>query len=181
VALSGAGDDVGALDQFRQITKAAPRYARGYVGFADLQLRLGNVSGAIDAYRQALRLQPDNVVALANLGLLLATRGETAEAMTLLKRALEVEPRALSPRRQIARLLMAQGKYVEMEAEGRMLVSSAPNDPESHNLLGVALASQQQFAPAVEQFEAALRFDPSNQNARVNLARLAARVKLLRE
>ena len=172
VALARAGDREGALEQYRIITSLAPDYARGHLGLADAFFRRNDWDGAMREYREALRLQPDNVGALASLGALLASRGERAEALTVLRRAVTLEPRALPPRRDIVQLLLEANDFVEMEKEARAWASFAPRDPEVHNLLGVALASQQQFGPAGERFEEALRLDPSHQEARANLLRI---------
>jgi Flp pilus assembly protein TadD len=174
VALSRAGDLDGALEQLRAITAASPSYARGRVMLAETLTQRKDFDGAIGEYREAIRLQPGNVVALAGLGGLLALRGERTEALTVLRRALELEPRALPPRRFIVRLLGEEKKYAEMEKEAALLATYAPTDPESHNLLGIALASQQRFAPASERFAEALRLDPSHDEARANRARVEA-------
>lgn len=174
VALSRSGDLDGALEQLRAITEAAPDYARGRVMLAETLTQRKDFDGAVREYREAVRLQPGNVVALAGLGGLLALRGERTEALTVLRRALELEPRALPPRRFIVRLLGEEKKYEEMEKEAALLATYAPTDPESHNLLGIALASQQRFAPASERFAEALRLDPSHDEARANRARVEA-------
>lgn len=174
LALLRAGDAAGAVNQLREVTRTMPQYASGYLGLADALMQTRDVAGAVAAYRRVLQLQPDNVIALANLGLILSGGGEHTESMTLLRRAVTLEPRALAPRKQIVRLLLAEGRYDEMAAEARTLTSMAPGDVEGHNLLGVALASSRQFAAAREQFELVLRLDPSNQDARANLARVTA-------
>jgi protein O-mannosyl-transferase len=174
LALMRAGDTAGAVEQLEAVTKQVPEYARGHVMLADARLQANDVAGATLAYRRAVELQPNNVLALANLGLLRAQAGDVKEAMTLLRRAVTLEPRALPPRRQIVRLLLAQGRYEETASEARVLAAMAPDDPEAHNLLGIALASSGQFAPAQEQFETVVRLDPSNRDARANLARLKA-------
>lgn len=174
VALSRAGDLDGAIEQLRAITAAAPDYARGRVMLAETLTQRKDLEGAVREYREVLHLQPGNVVALAGLGGLLALRGERTEALAVLRRALELEPRALPPRRFIVRLLGEEGKYADMEKEAALLVTYAPTDPEAHNLLGIALASQGRFAPASERFAEALRLDPSHDEARANRARVDA-------
>ena len=174
LALSLAGDTEGVVEQFRAITAKLPDYARGHVGLAEALLQQKDVDGAEREYRHALRLQPNNVRALANLGQVLASRGESAEALPMLRRALELEPRALPPRRYVVRLLLKEGKAAEAEKEANTLVSMLPDDAEAHNLLGIALASQQRFDAAREQFTRALQIDPAHQQARANLARVNA-------
>jgi Flp pilus assembly protein TadD len=71
-------------------------------------------------------------------------------------------------------VLGESGLFADTEKEARALIAVAPSDPEAHNLLGVALAQQEQFEPAGDQFREALSLDASYQQARTNLARVEA-------
>jgi Flp pilus assembly protein TadD len=178
LALIRANDARGAAEQFQAIVGLLPGYARGHVGLADAWLRLGDRAAAKAEYQEAVRLQPDNVVALVNLGLLQAAGGESDEAVATLRHALAIEPRALPPRRQLLEIFLTRRQFPELEREARGLLTYAPNDAEAHNLLGVALASQERYAPAIEQFTEAVRLDPGNTGARDNLAHAGQALRL---
>ena len=173
VALRRAGDMAGVEEQYRAIVGLAPDYARGRIGFAEALVRTNDRAGALAEYRQALRIQPDNPVVLVNLGLLLAagSGGQREEAVSVLRRALEVEPRALPARRQLMELFFTTEQVPELEREARALLALAPDDAQAYNMLGIALASQGQLQPAVAAFSEAVRLDPSDADARGNLAR----------
>lgn len=171
-ALLDAGDAAAAVEQFRVVVTKSPNYARGQVGLAGALSRAGDVDGARAAYREALRIQPQNVLALVNLGLIEASVGETEQAIQTLKHALLVQPAELTARRRLVSLLLERRQPAELEAEARALIQYAPSDSDGHNVLGVALAWQQQYGPAKAAFTEAVRLDPANTSARENLARL---------
>lgn len=172
LTLLDEGDAAGAAEQFRAIVAVNSEYARGQVGLAAALSRAGDTAGARAAYAEALRIQPRNLVALVNSGLLEAAAGETDRAIATLRRALEVQPAELTARRRLVSLLVDLGRVAELEAEARALVQYAPGDADAHNVLGVALASQQRYGAAREAFAEAVRLDPAHAQARQNLARL---------
>ena len=73
-------------------------------------------------------------------------------------------------RQDLINLLLAQGLSAEAEKECRAFLALHPENAETHNRLGVALASQGRTDEALEQFRAAVRLDPDARQARENLA-----------
>ena len=172
IALIRTGDVKGAEEQFRAIVARNPAYTRGHIGLGDALLRLSQPEDARREFEAAVRLQPDNVVALVNLGLLQVRAGETDAAVATLRHATAVEPRQLIARRQVADIYLRRGQYKELEAEARALLRYTPDDASVHNVLGIALASQQRYDLAKQAFADAVRLDPGNVQARQNLERL---------
>jgi hypothetical protein len=64
-----------------------------------------------------------------------------------------------------------QGAVTELHAAARL----APNRPEAHNMLGLALATLNRNAEAIPQFDLALRERPDYESARFNLANSLAK------
>lgn len=172
LTLLNKGDSAAAAEQFRAIVALNANYARGRVALASALSNLGDQTGARAQYAEAVRIQPHNLLALVNLGLLEAAAGEHERAIATLRRAIAVQPAELVARRRLLGLLLERQQFAEMETEARELVRYAPNDSDAHNLLGIALASQQRYGPAKEAFAAAVRMDPANVQARNNLERL---------
>ena len=166
------GDTAGAIEQFKAIVAQNPTYARGRVRLAGALARAGDAAGARAEYVEALRIQPQNLLALVNLGLLEAAAGQTDQAVATLQRALQVQPAELTARRRLASILLDRREFAALEAQARALIQYAPSDSDAHNLLGIALASQQQHGPAKDAFAEAVQLDPSNIQARQNLERL---------
>ena len=171
-ALRRSGDLPAAIEQLRLAVSAAPRDVRSYVELADALKAAGNVDGAIGVYEDAERLDPHNVVVLSNLGVLLASKGAVADAIPRLRAALDLDPRLTAPRQQLVQLLLVAGDFAKAEEDARALIVAGPSSAEAHNLLGVALASQNRLAAARDEFATAVRLDPDFADARQNLARL---------
>ena len=171
-ALRRSGDLPGAIEQLRLAVTAAPGDVRNYVELADTLKAAGNVDGAISVYQDAERVAPRNVVVLSNLGVLLASTGDTAAAMPRLRAALDIDPRLTAPRQQIVQLLLVAGDFAKAEEDARALIAAGPSSAEAHNLLGVALASQNRLAAARDAFARAVSLDPDFADARQNLARV---------
>lgn len=171
-ALRRSGDLPAAIEQLRLAVTAAPRDVRNYVELADMLKAAGNIEGAIGVYEDAERIAPRNVVVLSNLGVLLASRGATAAAIPRLRAALDLEPDLTALRQQLVQLLLVTGDFAKAENEARTLIAAAPSNAEAHNLLGVALASQDRLAAARDAFATAVSLDPGFSDARQNLARI---------
>jgi Flp pilus assembly protein TadD len=62
--------------------------------------------------------------------------------------------------------LALEGNFAEAQAQFEEVVRLRPDDAEAHLNLGIALARQQRFEKALEQFQATIRLDPRNPKAR---------------
>ena len=175
LALQQAGDLGGAVEQHRAIVATAPSSTEGRLRLADALVEAGDHSNAITELREAVRLEPANLSALLNLGVLL-TDDRPDEAVELLRRGLRLAPTTTEARKQLMGILFKQGRWAELELEAETLLSYAPDDAETHNLMGVALASQDRLGRAHEHFDASVRLDPTNAEARANLAAVNALV-----
>ena len=60
-------------------------------------------------------------------------------------------------RRRLMKIFFDDRRWDALETEARGLLSVARDDAEAHNLLGIALASQQRFGPAHDEFESSNR------------------------
>jgi tetratricopeptide (TPR) repeat protein len=173
-ALRGSGDLPASIAQLRMAIAAAPDDVRSRVDLGDALRESGDVRGALAEYREAERLQPDNVVVLSSLGVLLASNGLNVDALPRLRRAVEIDPRLAAPRVQLIQLHLIAGRFRQAEADARALLTFHPALAEGHNLLGVALANQQRFDAARQEFMEALRIDPDHRDAQRNMARIDA-------
>ena len=168
-ALRKAGRTRDAITQLEVAAAAAPADVRSSVDLADALKATGDLNGAIAEYRRSRILHPDNVVVLSNLGVTLADAGMTKESMGALRAALAIDDRLIGPRLRLAQLLILTGDHAGGEKEARAVIAVDPGNADGHNLLGVALASQQQLEPARAAFADALRLQPQHAEARRNL------------
>jgi Flp pilus assembly protein TadD len=68
------------------------------------------------------------------------------------------------------RTLVAQGRRGEAIEQYLQVLRDHPRDADAHFYLGVALAADGKMTSAREQFQEALRIDPSHEEARRALA-----------
>jgi len=66
--------------------------------------------------------------------------------------------------------LAQSGDLKAAEAELRLAVKEAPNDPQALAILGIALSQQGKLTEATPYLERALKIEPGDTNARYNLA-----------
>ena len=65
--------------------------------------------------------------------------------------------------------MLNEGAVDDAIRHGLAAVSAAPDDAEAHSILGAAFAREGDFARAIPEFEAAVRFDPKMLQAQGNL------------
>jgi Flp pilus assembly protein TadD len=151
---------------------------------ANLAVALRDAGRDDDAIAQLRIAAPDDAESKHALGSALVERGEYGEAISLLESFVREHPRdreiasareelALARRALLVNLLKAQ-RFGEAEAQSRALIALRANDAEAHNLLGVALASQDRIDDAINEFAEAVRLNPQYTEARNNLARASA-------
>jgi Flp pilus assembly protein TadD len=161
-----------AIGQLRAVATSLPDYALGHANLANLLLESRDYGGAVDQYREVLRLKPGNLVAQRQLAVTLSAGGRLDEAAAAFRKALELDPRDVTAIRGLVDVLLRGGQFGEAEQEARRIVSAYPNDAASHNVLGIALASQGRTVDAAREFETAARLDPQMKEAQDNLARV---------
>jgi tetratricopeptide (TPR) repeat protein len=148
-ALEADGKTDQALEQFRRALLRQPDYTRPRFNLADTLAAKGRFNEAAVNFRQVLAVDPDDRVARDHLIAALGELADEADAGGNLK--------------------AAAGAY-------REIVALDPANVESLNNLGVICARSGDLAGAMEQFQAALKVDPTNQAARDNLERVQKQV-----
>jgi tetratricopeptide (TPR) repeat protein len=116
-----------------------------------------------------------------NLGAMLQARGEFPAALQQYEVALNIRPDDATVNNAIAGIHLAGGdpenaaKYLEVALRTR------PNYFDAHYNLGTALAMQNNFAGAVDQFRAAVQLNGQDANAEANLGAALAETKSWKE
>ena len=178
-ALIGRGNAAEGIEDLRTFIRMYPKDPS--VNLARLELagaleKSGEIAEAATVYRSLLKERPENVIALSRLGNILAAAGNTGEAMALLQRAVAIEPRSTPLRTLTVQLQITNGQLSDAERNARELIGMAPKDAEAHNLLGVALASQDRLVEARDEFGKALSLNPGYSEARANQSRVEQRL-----
>ena len=173
-ALFQSGRTREAMAQYQAALVLKPDSVEAHNNLGLAWFSLGDVRQALPQYEAARRLDPQNTGVLDNLGNALLQSGRAEEALRCFRQALAAGPGPAILHYDFARAL-APTDEAAAEAQYRQALALDPNLVEAHNNLGSLLARQGRLQEATGHFEAALRLDPDDPNARQNLALIEGR------
>jgi Flp pilus assembly protein TadD len=130
----------GALDPALPPPPGAGAPLRPLVQRAAQLERAGASGEAEELCRQVLELMPGQPDALAILYRLCRSGGRAGAAEALLRRIVQLHPNTLWATHELGLALLAKGAVAEAEIHARNGVCIAPENPQSHNLLGMVLS-----------------------------------------
>jgi Flp pilus assembly protein TadD len=128
----------------------------------------GNPQMALTVTNAVLKSSPDDAEALIDRGDAYYLLKNCAQASADYQHALRLAPHAAMAELGVGRCAMAQNPRIAAAAFARA-TRDAPGNAEAFNDLGIAQASESEFAAAAVSLRQALALDPSLQAARVNL------------
>jgi protein O-mannosyl-transferase len=170
-----------AIEQFRLVLSMTSPNDSAHVtagGFlADALFGQGKFADALPLYQSFVGSRPTDAGALINLGISLANTGRPHDATTTFRRAVEVSPNDLTARRNLARSLFNEGLLDAADAETNALLRIKEDDAGAHDLKGRLLATRGDLVKAKVEFERAVALDPSDQQAREDLALLLSTLR----
>jgi tetratricopeptide (TPR) repeat protein len=154
-----------AAPHFRKAAELDAGFQDALFELAGLYEKAGQPAEAIAIYKQF----PGNVAAQERLGTLLLENKQYGEAIPRLEQAYRQDPT------QANRLALAAGYAFNKEPAKAIplleqAVKAAPDDFDIRNMYGRALRDARNFAPAAEQFHAAVKLKPDARQAWNDLA-----------
>jgi tetratricopeptide (TPR) repeat protein len=140
---------------------------------ASVERQAGNPEVAVRAAERSVELEPNHAWTHLGLAESLAAMGRTGEALESLERAalLDLEP---SARAALARNLLDCGKAERARQEALTAIEEERESKVSWIVLAHAESALGQWEPAVRAWREAVRLDPDNSSARVQLSRALA-------
>ncbi|MBI5521366.1 MAG: tetratricopeptide repeat protein [Desulfarculus sp.] len=162
-------------DLGRRAVKASPELPAAHLVLAWALEDQGQAAQAAAPYQAALALQPGNLPALIGLARLEMDAPATRQAAgARLARVLEIMPDHQAARFNLALVRLAQDRPQEAQRLTQEVLAKEPQDAAAHNLRGLALLAQKQYAQAGQAFEAASQADPRHAQALYNLGGVCA-------
>ncbi len=137
--------------------------------------RQGAIETAERLCLDVLELAPDRPGALTVLYQIRRDQGKHAAAEALIRRVVSLDPNNFAATNEYALLLLGKGAIQEAEVQARNAVRIAPQNPQSHNLMGMILTEAQR--PPVGEYHYRKVLELSGARDPILLANLAWNLK----
>lgn len=158
-----------AAAAWRAVVRQRPDDAAAWHALGECEARLLRPEEWREAMERAARLEPRNAAYQRDLGEALAYQEAWEEAERVLGEALRLDPSDARARYRLAdargRRATSPQEEARVVAEFRRAAAALPDDPELPLLFGRFLAARGRWAEAAQQFEIALRLDPTREQA----------------
>jgi tetratricopeptide (TPR) repeat protein len=151
-----AGDEEGALDEWRRAERSGPLDPASLRARAGILSRRGRIDEAIEDLRRAARAEPQRAALRAELALLYQQAGMRDQALREIRRGMEIDPDDAAPRIALARIQAAEGDPAAAERTLREVVATRPGNPEARLHLAALLARSGRADEALRQIESAV-------------------------
>jgi spermidine synthase len=168
-AAAGAGRQDEELAWLRSLAAEQPSNAALRIELSRVLAAGGRFNDAVAAAQEAMRLTPDDPASAEQLAAVLADAGDADQLERLADAMLAKFPRRDEARYFRASALFLKGRVAEAEEEARRFVAVHPTDARGQGLLGAACGTLGKRDCAEAAFTAALRANPRDPSAYVNL------------
>jgi len=137
---------------------------------AALKLKAERYEEAARLYSLGERLDPGNLRWTKALAKVYVLADETDRLRETLGRLAEADPDDLTYRKKLARMALERRDYETAAKWANQGLQIDVMDAKVHQMLGEALAGLARYAPAIEEFETAVRLEPDEPSVRFALA-----------
>jgi tetratricopeptide (TPR) repeat protein len=159
------------VDLWTHEVKVQPENPRAWGFLADTLYDKGDYQGSRQAIMNALRLEPKHPIYLGRAAAIELATGNAPLAAMYLKQGFAVEQNLPMLHLIEAERLAISGKLAEAYVHAETVTRLAPSLSAGWNAKGNVLFMQGKMTDAVSAYRQALRFDPDNKEAAVNLRR----------
>jgi len=155
--------DAKAVEEMQTAVRLQPKAAAARTNLATALMRVGRPEQAKSAYLEALRLDPQDYSANHGLAGIYLQASDIADALPLLEAGQRARPDAYDNEYDLALAYLLTGRLKDSRALAAELVKQK-DAGEVHNLLGRIDEKEGAFVEAANEFAAAARMDPSEDN-----------------
>jgi superkiller protein 3 len=148
-----------AAREFQATVRLDPQNSSAYYELGYALKNLGQFEESERAFRQALRIQPVYAEAHYGLGVLAEMRHRIPTAIQEYRQAVAEWPRFLMAWKRLPGLLAETKQYDAAIEAGEQAVELAPDDNETHDVLGYAYDLSHHRKEAVSEFDEAIRIN----------------------
>jgi tetratricopeptide (TPR) repeat protein len=174
--LAGRGAREEALIQYREVLRVQPAREDALLGCAVALAGLGRYAEALNSLDRLLTLRPEHVKALLNRTVVLNRLERHEEAVACIRRALKLADTQLEVHVTAAMAFVGAGKLEEAALHCHGALRLAPDDPCALGWLGRIEFERGNNEAAEELLQRALRFDPDDTSAAIELGNVLGRL-----
>ena len=154
------GDEDAALELLRPVFDEEKPNERVIELLGDLEMKAGNLDEAERLFEVARRDDPYHSKWISKLARVHLRKKDVAKFLGDLARIADNDADDLDVRKELAERHLIAGDGAVSERWGNECLQIDVYDPACHTLLADALAAQKKFAPAIEEYQAALELKP---------------------
>ncbi|GAC1633824.1 MAG: hypothetical protein NVS9B14_09110 [Candidatus Acidiferrum sp.] len=155
--------DAKANEHLAKAMRLKPGSAEARSNLAASYARLGKMDLAREQFAKAAELDPNNYETNHNLGEIYVRLGSVAKAVPHLEKAQKLNSSSYDNGYDLTLAYMVTGKLSEARAAGKQLLK-VKETAELHNLLAQIEEKDGKFIEAANEFQAAARIEPSENN-----------------
>ncbi len=163
LAYAAQSQDAKAVGELQAAVRLKPNSATARTNLAAALSHSGKKELAGEQFVKAVELAPHDYDANHNLGEFYIQSGKLTEARPLLEEAQRLHPDAYDNGYDLAQLYLLTGKLAEARQLAESLLKQK-DAAELHNLLGQIAEKDGKFVAAANEYQAAARMDPSEDN-----------------
>jgi tetratricopeptide (TPR) repeat protein len=134
-----------------------------------LYLSDGRQWEAAECFKKARDLDPHDPLAFEMLAVLSGAKNDWASAADFAESLTQVDPGNANARLMLAWATYMAGDCLEAKVQLQQLVEQMPASSQLHNVYGLVLCDLRRLPEAMHEFDQALRLQPDNAAARLNL------------
>lgn len=165
-----------ALPSFKQALALNPSLAVARLNLGNLHFHLKEMDEAKRCYQEALRVDPHMASASCQLGLLELEQGRLDRARDPLEAALAMDPMEYWAHLGLSEYHRRTKNSLGALGSAQKALRIAPEDPDVHNYLGIALECNKRYYDAEKAYQCALELDPRHRWAANNLGYLREKI-----
>src|SRR5579859_1077626 len=150
-------DNAQSIAAFEQALRLDPRSVSTHINLGNSYFSQQKLDPAAREFHSALRLDPKNREANYNLGMVLMAQGHPDQAIVFLR---HIQPPDARASLSLLQAYFSAGQKNQALELSRTISGKAKNDARVHFSLGLLLASEKQYVPAIHEFELADALQP---------------------
>ncbi|MFO7606486.1 MAG: tetratricopeptide repeat protein, partial [Desulfurivibrionaceae bacterium] len=135
----------------------------------------------IALWSDSVKKSPQKARPYVNLGIAYGGLDRFDESIFFLDRAVKLKPDYKKPRYNLALSLVARGDYrrgdySRAERHAREFLDQSPDDPAALNILALALANQNRFEEALDNYYRSLQLEPDDEYVHFYISQILAHI-----